>query len=263
MTSSTRFASSDRAKAYASAAGAFLIASAVGLGFGSLTSGSALANEGSVPGESSKQSDSPTPSSLRALSGAQDSARYRAYEKAYDGVVFSCDASAGASSLTSAFVDERDALINPMAEGTYRISSPFGWRIDPFLGMRRMHNGVDFSAPLETPIYAVADGTVVFAGPAPFGGSDNIFVVEHEVNGEVFTTWHNHSYLDQIYVTVGDDVKAGDLLAGVGNAGRSTGPHLHFEIHPGPYAGEWVDDAVDPLEFLDERDAGDVSELCG
>lgn len=251
-----------RLKAYGSAAGAFLVASAVGVGMGSLGSGDAVAQEGSPVSGETTEATSSTPDSLRANAGAQDYARYLAFEKEYEGVVYTCETPAGANSLSSAFMVEADQLIDPMAEGTYRISSGFGWRIDPFTYMTRMHEGVDYAASIGTPIYAVAKGTVVYAGPGEFGRTDNLVVIEHEVNGEVFTTWHNHSYLDGIYVSTGDEVQAGDHISDVGNAGRSTGPHLHFEIHPGPFTGDWEDNAVDPIAFLTDRGAVDVTELC-
>lgn len=251
-----------RLKAYGSAFGAFVVAGVIGIGMGSVSSGSAVANEPTGDEQTTEQVESRTPSALRATTGAQDSARYRAYEKEYDGVTFTCEAPSGANSLTSAFVVEEEALVMPMVDGTYDLSSRYGWRLDPFTYTTRMHTGDDFAAKVGTPIYSIADGVVVYAGPGAFGRSDNLVVIQHEYKGEVFTSWYVHSYLDGIYVTTGQEVEAGEVIAGVGSAGRSTGAHLHFEIHAGAFTGENPGVGQNPIAFLTDREARDVSELC-
>lgn len=107
---------------------------------------------------------------------------------------------------------------------TGRISSPFGFRRDPFTGARRMHNGLDFANSYGTPIYAAAHGTVVFAGRE--GGYGNHIKINHG-NGYITT----YSHLSSIKVDVGDTVKKGETIGGMGSTGRSTGVHLHYEVH--------------------------------
>jgi murein DD-endopeptidase MepM/ murein hydrolase activator NlpD len=116
------------------------------------------------------------------------------------------------------------------------ISSAFGLRRDPLVGDERFHAGVDIAAPLGTPVKAMAEGRVVFSGWAE--GYGNLVTIEHE-NG--LTTRYAH--LGANLVSVGQRVVAGQEIALVGTSGRSTGPHLHFEVHR---AGE----PVDPLPFL-------------
>ncbi len=117
--------------------------------------------------------------------------------------------------------------------GTGRFSSGFAKR------WGRMHKGIDLAAPIGAPIYAAADGTVTFAGPA--SGFGRLVKVRHADGVE---TWYGH--MSKILVEVGQRVKAGDLIAKVGREGRSTGPHLHFEIHRGG-------SAIDPVPFLKAR----------
>ena len=108
-------------------------------------------------------------------------------------------------------------------QGTLRITSPFGVRNDPFSGMPTMHRGVDFAGKIGTPLFAVAPGRVVQSGPR-FGYG---YTVEID-NGLGFTTLYAH--LSEIKVRRGDWVNVNDLVGLGGSSGRSTGPHLHFEI---------------------------------
>lgn len=117
-----------------------------------------------------------------------------------------------------------------------RISSRFGDRSDPFSGAEREHHGVDIAAAAGTPIQAVRAGTVTFAGER--GGYGNVVILDH---GDGLETRYAHcASLD---VRAGDQVRAGAKVASVGSTGRSTGPHLHFEVRQ--------DDApVDPASAL-------------
>ncbi|WP_164214367.1 M23 family metallopeptidase [Virgibacillus sp. YIM 98842] len=119
----------------------------------------------------------------------------------------------------------------PAEEG--RISSEFGNRSDPFTGQSRFHSGADIAAPLETPIYAAAEGEVILAGRN--GGYGETVVIDH---GETYETLYAH--LNSIDVSVGDRVEKGEEIGGMGTTGRSTGVHLHYEIirngeHVNPY----------------------------
>ncbi|UCZ53879.1 peptidoglycan DD-metalloendopeptidase family protein [Bacillus shivajii] len=119
----------------------------------------------------------------------------------------------------------------PAEEG--RISSHYGNREDPITQWKRFHSGTDIAAPLETRIYAAADGTVIHAGR--HGGYGKTVIIDH---GSTYETLYAH--LNSIEVSVGDTVKKGDDIAGMGTTGRSTGVHLHYEIkrngeHIDPY----------------------------
>lgn len=208
-----------------------------------------------------EESESATPESLLATSGAEDNARYHALQTVFDGQPISCEIRTGANSLSSLFVDDSNVVTMPMASGTYDLTSSFGWRSDPFTGVLSKHMGEDFAAPLGTPIYSIADGTVVHAGVGLDGRSSNLIIVQHEIDGKAFSSWYVHMYDDGVHVAEGDQVKAGDHIADVGSNGRATGPHLHFEFHPGTFGED--NEATSPLPALEELGAIEVSELCG
>jgi hypothetical protein len=105
-----------------------------------------------------------------------------------------------------------------------RITSGFGARRHPILGYVRMHAGVDFGAPWGSPIFAVSDGTVSFAGR--HGGHGNYVRLEH--GGGIGT---GYGHMSRIAVSPGTHVKAGQVIGYVGSTGLSTGPHLHYELY--------------------------------
>ena len=104
-----------------------------------------------------------------------------------------------------------------------KITSHFGVRNDPFGKGERKHTGVDIAAPAGTPVKAMAAGTVVFSGPA--GGYGNLIAIDHG-NGMTTRYAHNRALL----ASIGERVTVGQEIAQVGSTGRSTGPHLHFEV---------------------------------
>ncbi|MEW9082407.1 M23 family metallopeptidase [Caldanaerobacter subterraneus] len=120
--------------------------------------------------------------------------------------------------------------------GVYKITSPFGSRIDPVYGVEKFHSGVDIGAPAGTPVTAALDGEVVYAG-------------WNDGYGLVVFIWHNnnletrYAHLSSIAVKQRQIVKAGDVIGYVGSTGKSTGPHLHFEVRIG-------EKAVNPLDFF-------------
>ena len=119
----------------------------------------------------------------------------------------------------------RQALLprsKPLSDGF--IGSGFGWRSDPFSGEMSHHSGIDFAAPTGTPIHAAAGGVVVLAEYHPVWG--NIVEVDH---GNSLLSRYAHA--SRLNVALGDIVKRGQKLAEVGSTGRSTGSHLHFEVH--------------------------------
>lgn len=102
-------------------------------------------------------------------------------------------------------------------------SSDFGWRIDPFTGKKAFHEGVDFTAEVGTPVKAAAGGVVVYSDYHPEYG--NMIQIDH---GNGLVSRYAHASLR--LVKVGDVVMKGQEIAKVGSTGRSTGPHLHFEV---------------------------------
>lgn len=117
------------------------------------------------------------------------------------------------------------------------ISSGFGYRADPFTGAGAFHSGLDFKGPYGAPIYAAARGVVSFAGVRQ--GYGNCIEIDH---GNGLLTRYAH--MSRIGATVGQTVPAGEVIGAIGNSGRSTGPHLHFEVRLN-------DRAVNPRPFLE------------
>ena len=109
-------------------------------------------------------------------------------------------------------------------ENLKRIASGYGWRSDPFTKVKKFHEGMDFSAPRGTPVYATGDGRVERADNRATGYGNHI-----EVNhGYGYTSLYAHLY--KYNVRPGQRVKRGDVIGFVGSTGRSQGPHLHYEI---------------------------------
>ena len=103
------------------------------------------------------------------------------------------------------------------------IASSYGYRISPFTGRRSMHYGIDIAAPVGTPIYSPADGVVIFSGTK--SGFGKFLMIAHD-HGIVTKYGHN----SDLFVKIGEKVFRGDPIAAIGSTGRSTGPHLHYEI---------------------------------
>jgi len=131
-----------------------------------------------------------------------------------------------------------------MPLSTARFSSEYGSRVHPVTGRRANHKGIDMAAPTGTPIFATADGTVDMA--QWFGGYGNFIKLEH--GGDMET---RYGHLSKLNVRPGQEVKKGDLIGFVGSTGRSTGPHLHYEVR---IAGE----AVDPTPYLHADSFGEA-----
>ncbi|HEY3398170.1 MAG TPA: peptidoglycan DD-metalloendopeptidase family protein [Armatimonadota bacterium] len=144
------------------------------------------------------------------------------------------------------FIQSRDRGNGPHYGGVWsgyllkpvdgRLSSPFGWRMDPNLHYRKFHQGVDLAIAYGTPIHAAAPGLVVWAG---WRGavSGNTVIIDH---GSGVTTVYCHC--SSVATSEGQEVKRGQVIAAVGSTGRSTGPHVHFGVLQ---HGAWVD----PLGF--------------
>ncbi len=136
----------------------------------------------------------------------------------------------------------------------YRISSPFGFRINPYTGRAKNHDGVDMAIASGTPIYAVHDGTVTFSGVSgslggPNGGGSgygNLIRIDH---GDGIGSGYGH--LSKRIVSNGEKVRAGQVIGYVGSTGGSTGAHLHFEIKEN---GQFIN----PDPFM-EKNGADIS----
>lgn len=117
------------------------------------------------------------------------------------------------------------------------VTSEFGWRNHPILRDYRMHDGIDFRAATGTRVYASKTGTIKYSGRK--GGYGKVIEIQHE---DDFSTVYGH--LSRIYVSRGDFVRRGQVIGLSGDTGRSTGPHLHFEIR---YKGK----SENPARHLD------------
>jgi murein DD-endopeptidase MepM/ murein hydrolase activator NlpD len=128
-------------------------------------------------------------------------------------------------------------LTTPVHGDTFNRTSGFGPRVDPFTGRYSFHPGVDFAGPWGSPVASTAGGTVVWAGPR--GGYGNLVEIDH---GYGIHTRYGH--LSAILVRVGAKVSQGAPIGRLGSTGRSTGPHVHYEV--------WYDDVVrNPSNFIE------------
>ena len=137
------------------------------------------------------------------------------------------DQQGGRANLLLSYLDEHKKLLSSIPsitpiDGGW-LSSAFGYRRDPFTHRRAFHRGVDISSPKGTPIHATADGAVTQVE----WYSDWGYGVEVD-HGNGFSTWYAHC--SKVLVERGDHVERGDIMALVGSTGRSTGPHLHYEV---------------------------------
>lgn len=112
-------------------------------------------------------------------------------------------------------------------------------------GSNEYHYGLDIGNAAGTPVVAAADGVVSHA--APLGGYGNLVMISHVIDGEVFTTVYAH--LNGFNVSQGQTVSKGQQIGIMGSTGRSTGPHLHFEIHTGPWQGQQVNN-INPMYYI-------------
>jgi len=140
--------------------------------------------------------------------------------------------------LEAYFRDQRELLASTPSTWPLRgyLSAGFGNRPDPFTGVRDFHPGLDISVPRGTNVHAPADGVVVFSGAKQ--GYGNALVLDHG-----FGVVTRYGHLDGFNVRPGQRVRRGDVIGFSGNTGRSTAPHLHYEV--------WVNDqARNPIEYI-------------
>ena len=129
----------------------------------------------------------------------------------------------------------RSALTIPLYYS--RVSSPFGWRIHPILKQKRLHNGVDFTASVGTPVWSCADGTIIFAGSK--GPNGNLVGIQHD---DGLSSYYAHLIRIERGIKKGVKVKRRQVIGYVGSTGRSTGPHLHWGVKRN---GKFID----PLKY--------------
>ncbi|WP_053382640.1 M23 family metallopeptidase [Leucobacter celer] len=160
--------------------------------------------------------------------------RYRNWQPVAEAILTALTTTApgstGGGSGGGGQLPETSRIVFPLPDGSYTSTDSFGWRTDPFTGESEFHSGSDLAAADGTPIFAVADGRVAVA---EFGGWGGLIIIEHTVKGARVASYYVHMWRDGIYVTAGETVAAGQHIGDVGSSGRSTGPHLHLEIHPG------------------------------
>ena len=107
------------------------------------------------------------------------------------------------------------------------------------------HRGVDIANSLGTPIKAAASGYVTYAGP--MGTYGNVVMITHSINGKTYSTVYAH--MSSVGTSQGQYVSQGGFIGSMGSTGRSTGSHLHFEVHIGPWNGARTN-AVNPMNYI-------------
>ncbi|SFS16538.1 Peptidase family M23 [Microbacterium sp. cf046] len=175
--------------------------------------------------------------------------RYQNYQTVAEAILDALTTRPSNASNGDPRVPETTRIVFPLPPGTYTDTSSYGWRTDPFTGERRFHEGSDFAAAGGTPILAIADGIVTFAGPR--GGFGNLIIIEHTVNGEPVASFYAHMWDAGVHVVAGSTVAAGQHIGDVGSSGRSTGTHLHLEVHPGGPSSP----PVNAIDWLTEHGA--------
>ncbi|QDQ01403.1 peptidoglycan DD-metalloendopeptidase family protein [Lysinibacillus fusiformis] len=159
-------------------------------------------------------------------------------------------AAAAAAAAANSGGSSGSSTVNvPQSNGTWikptngRLTSPYGWRN---IGAGpEFHYGVDLANKTGTPIWAAAEGVVSYA--APLSSYGNVVILTHSIDGQIYTTVYAH--LSAFNVSVGTEVTQGQQIAAMGSTGRSTGPHLHFEVHIGSWQGQAAG-SVNPLKYI-------------
>lgn len=202
-----------------------------------------LANLSARPAGSERQGlGGPDPAVAALTTNSLDEARKQAIEKMHQDLQvleLRVADEQQQSNLLQDYLEEQKAILNftPSIRPIRGwISSGFGYRRSPFTGKREFHRGLDIVNRKGTPVVATADGRVKFAGHN--GGYGNLVVIDHGMGVE---TKYGHLY--RIEVKVGDRVIRGQEIGALGNTGRSTGPHLHYEVVVNKHA-------VDPRQYF-------------
>ena len=155
----------------------------------------------------------------------------------------------GTGNTGNSNIPETTRVVFPLPDGSWVKTGGFGGRADPFTFEPDYHFGTDYGAADGTHIFAVADGIVVHAGyTGTWGG---LIIIEHTVQGERVASYYAHMWEHGIHVTDGMTVTAGQHIGDVGSSGKSTGAHLHLEIHPGGQGQP----AIDSDKWLQDQGA--------
>jgi len=178
--------------------------------------------------------------------------RYRNYAPVADSILAALTSGGSAPGGVGGPAVSSSRVVFPLPEGTWALTSPFGMRVHPITGERKLHTGTDFAAPDGTPILAAADGTVTVAEFS--GGYGGLIVIEHTIDGKTVATAYAHMWQSGIHVRPGDRVSAGQHIGDVGSSGMSTGAHLHFEVRPGGTNSE----AIDAAAWLNQHGAANL-----
>lgn len=133
-----------------------------------------------------------------------------------------------------------------LAEGLPEITSDFGWRIHPIYGDYRFHSGVDFAMDMNTPVYSLFNGTVIYAGDFSDGYGIQIMIYH-----EGYNTYTRYAHLNSTNVQAGQYVYSGELIGLSGASGNVTGPHLHLEYIVSDGNGSYT--YADPLTLYGIR----------
>lgn len=175
------------------------------------------------------------------LAGLDNEGRYRELEKMSDGRLVTqlsqrmdllerriFAQTQSFDQLREAVGKQKDRLMHipsvlPINVADYTMSSGYGYRRDPIYGSAKFHEGLDFAAATGTPVFATADGKVEFAERT--GGYGNCIDINHGYN-----YLSRYAHLSDILVKAGENVKRGQMIGRVGSTGKSTGPHLHYEV---------------------------------
>lgn len=118
-------------------------------------------------------------------------------------------------------------MIWPTLDTSY-ITSPYGSRLHPIQGVVKNHDGIDIAGAMGDPIYAAADGIIIYSSYN--GGYGNMIMIDHGISSEGIKVVSLYGHGSKLLKNVGDVVKQGDIIMEVGSTGNSTGPHTHFEV---------------------------------
>lgn len=138
----------------------------------------------------------------------------------------------------------------PTLETSY-ITSPYGSRLHPIQGVIKNHDGIDIGGNTGDPVYAAADGIVIYSD-FNNGGYGNMIMVDHGVNSDGIKIVTLYAHGDERLKNVGDVVKKGDIIMEMGSTGNSTGPHVHFEVRENGVH-------VDPKKYLSSNEVNEGS----
>ncbi|MBE1878983.1 M23 family metallopeptidase [Myceligenerans pegani] len=196
-------------------------------------------NHGSPPGllDIPGWRDMPKGAAAQTVEVSAHPDRYAAYEPVAESILTALTEPTLSKDATpsnrDSSADGGSGLVFPLPEGSWRRTSGFGHRYHPKYHTWLLHAGTDYAAPAGTPVLALADGVVTDKSWNDRSG--NLLVLDHQIDGQQVSTAYAHLLDGSLTVAEGDRVATGQQIAAVGTTGASTGPHLHFEVHPGGF----------------------------